>query len=377
MLDDWQQTENGRQMAQWVMELQTHARQLRDLPLSPAHQEHLRHILDAADSLAMLVNPGQEEQPANPANPTEPDRAPEPTDDGRPRTHPLHILLVEDNPFTQKLMTQLLTLRHHRVTLACHGEEAMALITASHAQADRFDLVLMDVRMPVLDGLETATAIRQWEKQQQVRSPEGQPAPETGSGSSATPGKPLPIIAVTALTGEEDRMRAAQAGMNGFHSKPVQANQLFAEIDRLVPSVLADDQEEQRTVEEEIFIMELDMAPLLKTVENDWSLLQEIVDLYRMDAPKQIQRIQAGIEQNDAESVREAAHSLKGASANFGDTPTYALALQLEQAGRSRDLSGAGKTLKELHRSLADLDLALGAALSKNNVTQAGTEQET
>ncbi|MEO5350022.1 MAG: response regulator [Magnetococcus sp. YQC-3] len=378
MLDDWQQTAKGRQIAQRIMEVQTHARQLRDLPLSPAHQEHMRHLLDAANALALLIapsDPDQEEQLPDSTPPTEPGTDLDPAGDNPSPARPLHILLVEDNPFTQKLMTRLLTLRQHRVTLACHGGEALELIDASCTQADRFDLVLMDLRMPVLDGLETAIAIRQREKERREISLDGQLSPGMA-------GRPLPIIAVTALTSEEDRMRVAQAGMDGFHSKPVQATQLFAEIERLLPAVSADDQEReppqtaQTVVEEEIVIMELDMTPLLKTVENDWTLLKEIVDLYRMDAPKQLRRIQTGIEQNDAELVREAAHSLKGASANFGDTPIYALALQLEQAGRSRDLREAGKILEQLLRSSADLETALCAAIGEKSVTQADTKQK-
>lgn len=389
MLEDWQQTEHGKQIVQWVVEIQSHLRQLRDLPLSPDHQEHLRHLQEAAAALVLLVIPGLSALPIGgasspaPAEPKATEQAPLPTDDEAPRLHPLNILLVEDNPFTQKLMTRLLTLRQHRVTLACHGQEALALIEATQTRKNRFDLVLMDLRMPVMDGLEAATAIRQWEKRQRGDSLESRPCPEMGAAApGAAVAVPLPIIAITALTSEEDRLRAVQAGMNGFHAKPVQANQLFAEIERLVPSPPADDpkqsfiQEEPAVAEEDVVTMELDMTALLKTVENDWALLGEIVDLYRMDAPRQLQRIQAGIEQDDAELVREAAHSLKGASGTFGDTPTYALAFQLEQAGRNRDLRDAGNTLDRLHQSIAALEKALCAELSKHNVQRiSGSKQ--
>ncbi len=370
-------------MVQLVTKIQSLVQQLLVSPLLPDQENPLRRLEEATNSLVTLVSAssalpsavpapylatsvgqenGQERRVAADSSSLAEATAP---------PYPLNILLVEDNPFTQKLMKGLLTRHNHQVTLATHGQEALTLLKEAHAQTRAFDMVLMDIRMPVLDGLETTVAIRQWEAECWE---EGSQADDRLRESA---NRRLPIIAVTALTGDEHRSRALQAGMDGFHGKPVQANQLFAEMGRLVPVLsgrspavedgLSFSEPSQSGVDADMMQIELDMDVLLKTVENDWALLGEIVDLYRMDAPNQLQRIRSGIERNDAEQVREAAHSLKGASAAFGhQTPTYALAFQLEQAGRSRDLHRAEEMLEQLQRSITALEKALCAELSKN-----------
>ena len=106
-----------------------------------------------------------------------------------------------------------------------------------------------------------------------------------------------------------------------------------------------------------------DMGPLLKTVENDWGLLKEIIDLYCADAPRQLQRIRDGIAQQDPLLVQDAAHALKGSSTAFGKTPAYVLAFELEQAGRAKDLSQAETCLTQLQQAVFSLEKALHAAL--------------
>ncbi len=376
MLEDWQHRGNEREVMALVMEIRARTRQLLDLPVLPDHQESLRHLDAAAQALMALLAPDDTLQtvvdtdrgdPVDLDDGSEPDAA---SVSATPSAHPLHLLLVEDNPLTQRLMSRLLASRNHRVTLANHGQEALVLIQEGRFQADPFDLVLMDIRMPVMDGFETTLAIRQWEAEIHA---------EVASGNAPLGicHRRLPIMAVSALTGAEDRRRAAQVGMDGFHGKPVQANQLFADMERLVPhsSPVAEAGEPSppmasATTAEAPLEITLDMGSLLKTVENDYGLLEEIVVLYRMDAPKQLQRIRDGIDRQDADLVREAAHSLKGASGAFGNTPTYTLAFQLEQAGRHRDLSQADALLVQLHRSIAALERALDAELSKNDHKQ-------
>lgn len=121
---------------------------------------------------------------------------------------PLHILVVEDNPINQRLTCALLKKQGHRSSLAQHGQEALDMLTTSH-----FDMVLMDVQMPVMDGIE---ATRQWRS---LETAEGRP--------------PVPIIAMTANAMAGDHDACLAAGMNGYVSKPVDIAILTAEIDRL------------------------------------------------------------------------------------------------------------------------------------------------
>lgn len=428
MREDWlnrRNEENRGKVWHLAMDIKEHANLLLDVPLPIHQQEHLLHIRHAAQTLLAIASDGPTtDAPCHPlTHPPHPSTQSVPTSktplcreekneynkkedqqgningmDHRawanthvPPSRSLHILLVEDNPFTQKLMTRLLTLRNHTVTVANHGEEALAWLTTAHAQKTDIteatpkkkqavvcDLILMDVRMPIMDGLQTTIAIRQWEKQIEHQRLQGEPLQNGPLKKS-----PLPIIAVTALTSDADRSLALQAGMDAFHSKPIQANQLFSEIDRLLPMASPPpptSKTQERPLDrlagrhpdtqEETIKTELDIHALLKTVENDRTLLKEVIELYHTDAPKQIQSIHNGIVEGDASKVQDAAHALKGASGAFGRTPAYDLAFKLEQIGLSRNLSQAAPILEQLKNAVASLEDALYEELTQNGVSE-------
>lgn len=131
-------------------------------------------------------------------------------DGGSGRTeHPLQLLLVEDNPINQRLVVHLLTRRGHTVTVAPNGQVAVDLV-----RTKTFDVVLMDIQMPEMDGLQATTLIREQEK---------------GAGGH------LPIIALTAHAFPQDRARCLAVGMDGFLAKPIQAAELFAILEGLRP----------------------------------------------------------------------------------------------------------------------------------------------
>jgi CheY-like chemotaxis protein len=118
------------------------------------------------------------------------------------------VLLAEDNPVNRLLLVRLLERRGHRVVAVANGRDALATL-----EQGSFDLVLMDVQMPEMDGIQATAAIR---------------ARERGSGAH------LPIVAVTTHTSNEDRDRCFRAGMDAFHGKPIEAAQLMATIERVV-----------------------------------------------------------------------------------------------------------------------------------------------
>lgn len=128
------------------------------------------------------------------------------------KTTALDILLVEDNPINQRLATMALSKKGHRISVAQHGEEALSML--NHAQ---FDIVLMDIQMPVMDGIQATQLLRQREA-------------ESGSG-------PMPIIAMTANAMVGDREECIAAGMNGYVSKPIQFPVLEAEMQRVLAAL--------------------------------------------------------------------------------------------------------------------------------------------
>jgi CheY-like chemotaxis protein len=121
---------------------------------------------------------------------------------------PLRLLLAEDTPANQKLISAILKKRGHGVSIAGNGEEALRML-----ESQEFDLVLMDVQMPVLDGLQTTAAIREREK---------------------TVGGRLPIVAMTAHAMQGDRERCLAAGMDAYIPKPINVAELIEVIETLV-----------------------------------------------------------------------------------------------------------------------------------------------
>jgi CheY-like chemotaxis protein len=124
-------------------------------------------------------------------------------------TQPLNVMLAEDNLVNQKFALRLLEGAGHKVTLAQNGRQATEL----HASKGPFDLILMDVQMPEMDGLEATRAIR---------------------SSEAASGSHIPIIAMTANAMSGDRQMCIDAGMDGYVAKPVKREVMFAEISRIL-----------------------------------------------------------------------------------------------------------------------------------------------
>ena len=176
--------------------------------------------LGLADHLAKPVSPWELRQlicGVLDRNAEEP-RPPEPVTEGLPgegrAAASRKILVAEDNPVNQVVAARLLERRGHRVTVAANGREAVAAV-----ERERFDLVLMDVQMPEMDGFEATAEIRQ---------------AETGTG------RHLPIFAMTARAMKGDEERCRMAGMDGYLPKPIRSADLYAIVDGCAPTLCAD-----------------------------------------------------------------------------------------------------------------------------------------
>ena len=252
----------------------------------------------------------------------------------------LSVLVVEDNPVNQKLALHLLRARQHDVTLAAHGGEALTLL-----DRQAFDLVLMDLQMPVLDGFETTAAIRARER---------------------TTGRRLPIVALTAHAMPGDRQRCLDADMDGYLAKPIDPARLFEEIDRLFAHRAAAPRHEpaapagaDETRAEDLAGAVIDRGGLLARVQGQASTLQVCTETFLADYPKTLARLREALVTADTDGVARAAHSLKGAVAIFSRGPAYRAAATLERLGTEQDLDTARQVVAVLDREMERLSVAL------------------
>jgi signal transduction histidine kinase/CheY-like chemotaxis protein/HPt (histidine-containing phosphotransfer) domain-containing protein len=218
----------------------------------------------------------------------------------------LHVLLAEDNAVNQRLAASLLERRGHKVRIAANGREALTAVTA-----EPFDVVLMDVQMPEMGGFEATAAIRALEIERHARR--------------------MPIIAMTAHAMKGDRERCLAAGMDEYITKPLDPRQLCAVVEQVASGAPVDDQRGPLlTIPAEV----------LARVGGDRALLAEISRLFVDDAPMHLKKIREAIDARDGESLRRAAHGLKGAAANFDAEGVVSAARSLEEIGRTGDFEG-------------------------------------
>ncbi len=242
----------------------------------------------------------------------------------------LRILLAEDNAINRELAVRLLEKRGHAVVTARNGREALATL-----EAQKFDLVLMDIQMPEVDGFEATRLIREKEK---------------------TAGGHLPIVAMTAHAMKGDRERCLEAGMDGYVSKPIEPRALIESIEGLVPG--------QATSELSVAFEEsadgvLDRAAVLARVDNDPQLLADLTKLFVDETPRLLAAVREAVERREAGALERAAHTLKSAVGNFGARAAFHAAWSLEKMGRQGDLSHAPDAYQILAREIERLKPAL------------------
>jgi PAS domain S-box-containing protein len=300
----------------------------------------------------------------------------------RPVGRRLRVLLVEDNAVNQKLLVSLLETQGHKALVAANGREALSLLgiddqggaevssrggetvrgrgrdagmgngregSEENSRAERrtlvpscsgpscpsFDLVLMDVQMPEMDGFEATEQIRRWEQES---------------------GGHLPIIAMTAYAMKGDRERCLEAGMDGYVAKPIQAQELWRAVEGVLPPTprAAPAASALESMEEV-----LDKKEALAEVGGNVHLLRELAGLFLDDCPRQMQEIREAIACRDAPRLRLAAHTLKGSVGNFSAPRAFAAAWQLERMGRELDLARAEEAQTTLEREIQRLEEAL------------------
>ena len=242
----------------------------------------------------------------------------------------LLILLVEDNTINQILAQRLVRKRGHNIVVANNGREALAAL-----EIERFDLILMDVQMPEMSGIEVTAAIRRKEL-------------ETGDH--------IPIVATTASAMKEDRERCLEAGMDAYVSKPIESEILFEIIDKLTgySKEIKHGKGGARS-HDPVF----DVGEVLDSLDGDSELLHEIAGIFLTQFPRHMEKIRNAVSNRDAKLLERAAHALKGAAANLLAQGVVDTALKLEEIGRAGSVAGTEAALASLERELGKLQLAL------------------
>lgn len=245
---------------------------------------------------------------------------------------PRRILLAEDSPINQQVAVGLLELRGHHVVVANTGKEALAAL-----EKESFDVVLMDVQMPEMDGLEATAAIRHHE---------------------AATGGHVPIIAMTAHALKGDRERCLAAGMDGYLPKPIDALALYDAVEAIRPSPRAP------AVEEELppaGTAVVDWEAALQRLCGQTAFLKQMAKLFCQECAHMMAEIRQAITNRDARGLRLAAHSLKGAASCYAAKSTVAAAYRLEVLGRAGDWTGVEEAWAALETEIQRLLPVLAA----------------
>jgi PAS domain S-box-containing protein len=218
-----------------------------------------------------------------------------------------HVLVAEDNPYNQAVMEDLLPRRGHTFHIAGDGRAALTAL-----EQDRFDVMLLDIHMPELDGFQVVALQRQREQ---------------GTG------RHLPVIALTARSSAGERERCLQAGMDDYLAKPMRAAELFAAIDRVVAG-----ERSPRPVASNEGVPSglLDAGALLAACDGDAELLGKMCRHFQTFVPERLTEVSEALRDRNVQRLREAAHKLGGMVSSFSGTAAEAVAFVGRQGSEGK-----------------------------------------
>ncbi len=252
------------------------------------------------------------------------------------RKQRLRILIAEDNPTNQLVAMKVLEKLGYRADAVENGKQVLSTLTTRD-----YDLVLMDVQMPIMDGFEATNRIRQG---------------ELGSRNSR-----IRIVAMTAHAMAGDREKCLEAGMDDYIAKPIDPNAVLQAIERqqrlrtpLAMPTMGEDGKQVPQNASEIPLV-LDRSGLLKRLGGDLQLITDVLAAFRADAPNHITNLQDALERSDATAVRRIGHTLKGSAASVGAEALRAAAYMVEVAGSDEELHRVPPLVKQLKAELGNL----------------------
>ena len=252
----------------------------------------------------------------------------------------LRILVAEDNPVNQLVVRKILEKRGHQVTIADNGKIALDALAR-----EVFDIVLMDIEMPEMNGIETTLAIR---RKEQIS------------------GHHQPIMALTAHAMKEDSERFLAAGMDDYLSKPIEPNDLLYKIDCLVSKVPRSSAATKvKSNGPQLMQRKIELSKVLEYTEGDMELLQNIIRLFLKTYPGMLTEIRQTIADNNGDGLARAAHSFKGIGGYFLTASDLSIVKSLERMGRELDLQNAKAMLMSLEQELTLIEGELKTLLEE------------
>jgi len=267
----------------------------------------------------------------------------------QPRWAPLDILLADDVEINRVLMQAILGPHGHQITFAENGREALEAY-----KTKQFDVVLMDVQMPEMDGLQATRAIREYER-------------------ATARSIPVPIIAMTAFAGNEDRQVCLNAGMDDYLTKPVKPAQLLQLLnkfcDRPIESVeaasgntpmgsLPKASSDERAESVAVFAQ----SELLERLGGRTEMIPRFIGLFCKGVLPQLNGLVTALAAEDADGARRHAHAIKGSAGNISALRMHSAALMIEKAAKEGDLTEASKQLANLQLEYGAFIEAVGAS---------------
>lgn len=216
------------------------------------------------------------------------------------------VLLVEDNEINRKVAEHILSRIGCQYDSAEHGQEALELLASGW-----YDAVLMDVQMPILDGIETTVRIRNRERNS---------------------GRHIPIIAMTANASENDRIRCLRAGMDDYLSKPIGADELARALDKWMSRAKGAERPAETQRSQSAEMAGYNLLELSHRCGGDDAFMADILREYQSSLASNLLRLEDCVERNDLNGIATIAHALKGASRSVGAEPLAKICEQLEDS---------------------------------------------
>jgi two-component system, sensor histidine kinase and response regulator len=270
----------------------------------------------------------------------------------RTESIPLRVLLAEDNAVNQMLAVHLLEKRGHSVKVANNGREALDAL-----ECGTYDLVLMDVQMPEMDGIEATMALRERE---------------------GVTGSHQPVVALTALVIKGDKEKCLAAGMDGYLSKPIRQHELDEILESYAikkrPAMPEKENPEKgkpdhpepyssskapETREDVRARFSLNEAELMDRIGGDLEFLSELTEVFRLEYPRQLSAARKAAADRNGVALNKAGHALRGALANLAATDPAALAASIELIGVTGDPFTARVLIDQLEREIKTVLISL------------------